>query len=469
MKIRYKITLWIVSAGVLTSLLFSVIVLWEMIEQPYELIDKDLATMAKTMVRLVETARNQSEDFVQKEFPFDTGRYWIKIYDDRMNVLYQSKLTQYTDLPLHDKNQPYMVERIISRERINLNQDSKGEVAFRIKTVNDKLQGQPCMVQIGKPVEKLEEEILDLVQGIAAGLIVSTFLFIGLSYFIAGKILKPINVINRMARNINDRSLDQRIPLGKSNDELYELSESLNRMFDRLQYSFAMQKQFIADASHELKSPITLLSLFMEDSVHREDLPESFRLRLIRQSDILRRMSRLVKNLLDLSALEIKETLDFEELSLSDLVITVNDDYTEVLVTMHIDVAIDIPEDLHIKGDRDSLQRVLINLVDNAIKYNMDGGKIAIAAEAKNQNVYLTVFNTGKGIPKKDLNRVLEQFYRVDKSRSLQHGGSGLGLTIVKRIVELHGGSITIESEPGTWTRVNIYLPIPANSHPPIK
>ncbi|MGB2689893.1 MAG: HAMP domain-containing sensor histidine kinase [Desulfobacterales bacterium] len=459
MKIRYKITLWIAGAGVLASLLFSVIVLWEMAEQPYKLIDKDLEAMAGTVVRIVETTTTQSKDAAQKNSPFDIGQYWIKIYDDRMNVVYQSKLTRHTDLPFKNTNQPYMAERIIPQERIDLDQDRKNEVAFRIMTFNDRLWDQPCMVQIGKPVEKLEEEIVDLVQGIAVGLSATTILLIVLSYYIAGKILTPINVINRMARDINNRSLDQRIPLGKSKDELYELSESLNRMFDRLQYSFAMQKQFIADASHELKSPITLLSLFMEDAIHLKDLPETFRIRLIRQYDILQRMRRLVKNLLDLSALEIKESMDFEELNLSELAKSVHDDFIEVLEARHIDVAIYIPERLRIMGGRDSLQRVLINLVDNAIKYNVEGGKIEITAEAKNDNVYLSVFNTGRGIPEKDIDRVFEQFYRVEKSRSSQYGGSGLGLTIVKRIIELHRGNITIESEPKAWTRVNIHLP----------
>jgi signal transduction histidine kinase len=458
-KIRYKITLWIAGAGILASLVFSVIVFWEMVEQPYRLIDKDLETMAGTVVRLVETTTTQSKDPAQKDSPFDTGQYWIKIYDDHMNVLYQSKLTRHTDLPFKNTNQPYMVERIIPRERINLDQDSKNEVVFRIKTFNNRLRDQPCRVLIGKPVEKLEEEIVDLAQGLAVGLSATTLLLIVLSYYIAGKILTPINVINRMARDINDRSLDQRIPLGKSKDELYELSDSLNRMFDRLQYSFAMQKQFIADASHELKSPITLLSLFMEDSIHLKDLPETFRIRLIRQYDILQRMRRLVKNLLDLSALEIKESMDFEELNLSELAKSVHEDFVEVVEARHIDVAIHIPEELRIMGGRDSLQRVLINLVDNAIKYNVDGGKIEITAEAKNDNVYLSVFNTGSGIPEKDIDRVFEQFYRVEKSRSSQYGGSGLGLTIVKRIIELHQGNITIESEPEAWTRVNIHLP----------
>jgi len=459
MKIRYKITLWIAGAGVLASFVFSVFVLWEMAEQPYRLIDQDLESMAETVVRFVETTTAQSKDSARKDFPFDTGQYWIKIYDDRMNVLYQSKLTRYTDLPFNNTDQPYMAERIIPREGIELDQDSKNEVAFRIKTFNNRFRDQPCKVLIGKPVEKLEEEIADLARDIAIGLSATTLFLIVLSYYIAGKILTPINAINRMARNINDRSLDQRIPLGKSKDELYELSESLNHMFDRLQYSFAMQKQFIADASHELKSPITLLSLFMEDAIHLKELPETFRLRLIRQNDILQRMRRLVKNLLDLSALKIKESMDFEELDLFELAKSVREDFVDVLEARHIDLVIHIVEGLRIVGGRDSLQRVLINLVDNAIKYNLDGGKIDITAKAKNDKVCLSVFNTGSGIYEKDIDRVFEQFYRVEKSRSAQYGGSGLGLTIVKRIIELHRGNITIESEPEAWTRVNIHLP----------
>jgi two-component system OmpR family sensor kinase len=459
LKIRYKITLWIAGAGVLASLLFSVIVFQEMAEQPFRLIDRDLESMAETAVRLFETTKTHYRPAHQKDFPFDTGRYWIKIYNDRMQVLYQSKLTRFTDLPFKSTIRPYMVNRIIPKERINLGQNSKNEVIFRIKTFNNMLSGQPCKVMIGKPMEKLEEEISDLVQGIAIGLGAATLLLIVLSYYIAGKILAPISVINRMARDINDRSLDQRIPLGRSRDELYELSESLNRMFDRLQYSFAMQKQFIADASHELKSPITLLSLFMEDAIHLEQLPDTFRNRLIRQYNTLQRMKRLVKNLLDLSALEAKETIDFEEFALSPLVRSVHDDYTEVFKARQIETKIDVPEDLRIRGDRDSIQRVLINLVDNAVKYNMDRGRIDIAAEEKSNMVHLSIFNTGIGIPGKEIDRVFEQFYRVEKSRSSQYGGAGLGLTIVKRIIELHRGNVAIESEPDSGTRVIISLP----------
>jgi signal transduction histidine kinase len=284
-------------------------------------------------------------------------------------------------------------------------------------------------------------------------------LLVFLSYLIAGKVLKPIGVIDRLAREINDKNLSVRIPLGKSRDELYRLSESLNRMFDRLERSFETQKQFIASASHELKSPLALLQLSMEDCMQHPDLPDNLGHQLIRQTDSVRRMSRLVKNLLDLSALELRECLDLKEINLAELLKSVLSDYEVVFNAKKIDVQAEIPPKLMIKGDRDNLQRAIINLVDNAIKYNHDGGKIILKVSAKNRGVHMSLFNTGTGIPAEDLDRVFEQFYRVEKSRSAEYGGSGLGLSIVKRIIELHGGRIDIESELSAWTRVNIFLP----------
>jgi two-component system OmpR family sensor kinase len=283
-------------------------------------------------------------------------------------------------------------------------------------------------------------------------------LLVVLSYLIAGKVLKPIGVIDRLAREINDQNLSVRIPLGKSRDELYGLSESLNRMFDRLESSFETQKEFIASASHELKSPLALLQLSMEDCIQHPDLPDSLRHQLMRQTDSVRRMSRLVKNLLDLSALELKECFDLKEINLAELLKSVLSDYEVVFNAKKIDVQAHIPPKLKVKGDWENLQRAFINLLDNAIKYNQEGGKIILEVSAKNREVHLSLFNTGTGIPAADLDRVFEQFYRVEKSRSAEYGGSGLGLSIVKRIIELHGGRIDIESEPSAWTRVNIIL-----------
>jgi len=459
LKIRQKIALWITGAGVLVSLVFSVIVFLAMIEQPYRLIDEELNSVAHVVIPFASPAGEKPEVTKHSNLPINSKEYWIKIYNDHKTVVYQSELTRITDLPLYDKHSGYTVRTTIPKERMRLNQDKKNEVTFRVRRFRVPVQGGTYVVQIGKPIEKLDEEIFEIIKGIALGLITATLLLVFLSYWIAGKVLKPIGVIDRSAREINDKNLGLRIPLGKSKDELYRLAESLNRMFDRLEDSFETQKEFIASASHELKSPLALLQLSMEDCMQQPDLPGGLRHQITRQTDIVHRMSRLVKNLLDLSALELKECFDLKEIDLAEILKSVLSDYEVVFSAKKIDVQEHIPAKLKIKGDREHLQRVIINLVDNAIKYNHEGGKIDLKVSADNSGVHLSLFNTGSGIPAADLDRVFVQFYRVEKSRSAAYGGSGLGLSIVKRIIELHGGRIDIESEPAAGTRVNIFLP----------
>jgi len=460
MKIRYKISLWITATGVLAGLLFSIIVFYEMLEQPYRLIDTELDSVGRMVVHLTDSAQQHKTNLRAALRPIGQDKYWIKLFDDHLNVVFQSALTAYTELPLYNKSKHgYIVHTTIAEDRIDLEQDARSEVTFRVKTSRIVLQNRPYLIQIAKPIEKLDEEIIDLIQGLAAGLATAFLLLLGLSYLAAGKILKPVSIINRQVREINEKSLNLRIPMGKSHDELYELSDSLNRMFDRLQYSFDRQKLFIADAAHELKSPVTLLLLALEDAVQRPDLPEAFKYRLIRQTDVLRRMGRLVKNLLDLSALELKETLNFQIFDLPDLVKSILDEYEPIFAAQGIEVTVNMAPALEITGDRDALQRVLINLLDNAVKYNRQPGKIKFEAKLERKNIVISLHNSGPGIPTSDLDKVFEQFYRVEKSRSSQYGGSGLGLTIVRRIIELHDGRVHIESQPGAWTRVDVYLP----------
>jgi two-component system OmpR family sensor kinase len=463
MKIRNKITLWITGTGVFVSLVFSLVIFMEMKDLPYKSIDTGLEVIAQVLGRLAITGKIPSGGGHSGDLPLDVNLYWIKIYDSHMKSIYQTELSRRVTLPMRNNRGAYTVRRLMRGNGTGLGEEDN-QVTFRVRTVYLRKQDTGYVIQIAKPIGQLRDRVTDLLQTIAVGLLVTTLLLILLSYVVAGRILKPIDVINRMARDISDRTLDRRIPIGKSRDELYELSGSLNRMFDRLQYSFDMQKQFIADASHELKSPITLLMLFTERAIHRTDLPDSFRQRMIHQMNILRRMSRLVKNLLNLSALKLKKNMDLTEVGLPGLLKSVLEDYQDVFAARRIIVDTDIPEGLQVRGDRDELQRVFINLVDNAIKYNHAGGEIRINASKHDHGVHLSMFNTGIGIPKADLDKVFEQFYRVEKSRSLRYGGSGLGLTIVKRIVELHGGTLKMESEPGAWTRVNITLPASAKS-----
>ena len=461
MKIRHKIMVWVTGAGVLTSLLFSLVVFVELREQPLEMMDSQMASAAVTVAGQIAKLPNQPAEPREIALPLFSRHYWIKVYDPELRVVYQSDLAKAVDLPLYrDKGgEAYTISAHVPRHRIDLHQGNEDEAAFRVRVIPKTINGESYLIQIAEPEGELEEETYNLLAAIGIGLAASTLFLAGLSYVLAGRVVKPIAAINRLARDINENTLEKRIPLGRSQDEIHELSTRLNHMFDRLQYSFARQKQFLADASHELKSPIAMLRLFFDETTQRPDLPEDFYRQLDTQGSNVLRMDRLVRTLLELSILEIKGSLALEPFDLAEVGRLVAADFEPFMEEAKLRLETEIPGHIEIWGDKDRIRRALINIFDNAVKYNKDDGRVRFTVTEEKSRVRLSLYNTGPGIPADDLPRVFDQFYRVDKSRSSESGGAGLGLSIVREIVRLHGGEITIDSQPGQWTRVDISLP----------
>jgi two-component system, OmpR family, sensor kinase len=461
MKIRHRIMLWVAGAGLLTSLVFSFVVFWELREQPLEMIDSQLKMAAAAVAEQLAKVHKPPAGERATALPISSDNYWVKVYDRNLRVLYQSELSKVVNLPLYrDKgDDAYVISTSVPARHIDFHRDDGGEVTFLVRVIPVDLSGVPYLIQIARPVEDLDEETFDLLTAIGIGLIVSTVLLVGLSYVLAGRIVKPIAAINRIARDINENTLEKRIPVGKSRDEIHDLAACLNDMFDRLQYSFARQKRFLADASHELKSPIAMLRLFFEESVQRFDLPDGFRHRLNAQGRNVLRMDRLVRTLLELSVLELRAPLTLEPFNIADLAVSVMGDFAALIERKKIRLETEMQQNIEMRGDKDKIRRALINIFDNAVKYNGEGGVIQLKITGKKDGVHLSLYNTGPGIPKEDLPRVFDQFYRVDKSRSTKHGGAGLGLAIVREIVRLHKGTVAIDSQEDLWTRVDIFLP----------
>jgi two-component system OmpR family sensor kinase len=461
LKIRHKITLWVAGAGFLTSLVLSLVVFLEMREQPFRILDSDLDYAAAALAERIGKEQRPSGEGRVNALSFEGKEYWAKVYSQDLRPVWQSDLSHVVDLPLYRNmgDDGYTVRVYVSRQIAHLHQGKRGEVHFRVRVIEAQIGGAPHLIQIARPMEELQEEIADLQSVLGMGLGASTVLLVIVSYVFAGRIVKPVADINRLTKEINENTLGKRIPLGASHDELYELSDSLNRMFDRLQYSFAKQKQLLANASHELKSPVAMLRLFFDEAAQRKDLPQVFQHQLISQGEHVLRMDRLVKNLLELSVLELKDSLTPEEFSLTDLVQSVLEDFSLILTEAKIRLDVDLPGNLNMIGDKDKIRRMLINILDNAIKYNAENGEIKFQAIERDGFIHLSLNNTGPGIPKDDLEKVFEQFYRVEKSRSLRYGGAGLGLAIVREIVRLHHGKVSIDSAPGAWTRIDVTLP----------
>jgi len=229
----------------------------------------------------------------------------------------------------------------------------------------------------------------------------------------------------------------------------------------RLRRLEAVRKDFVASASHELRTPLASIKAFaetlrtggIEDAAHRMEFVE------IIEKDA-QRMTRLVDDLLDLSAIESgRRAPKLEQVLLSEALEEVSVSLRPLADRGGVRLDLRVPRGLEIRADRDQLKQVLTNLMDNAVKFNKEGGEVAVCAAAEAGGVRVSVRDTGTGIPADGLPRIFERFYRVDKARSRELGGTGLGLSIVKHIVEAHGGSVAVESEPGKGSTFHFTLP----------
>lgn len=273
---------------------------------------------------------------------------------------------------------------------------------------------------------------------------------IGVGFFITRQIVAPIRALSQASRRIAAGRYSERVKLAAEDkrdmDELGQLAQDFNRMAENLEHTEALRRQLIGDVSHELRTPLTAIKGSMEaliDGVLPAE-PETFE-QIYQEAD---RLQRLVNDLQELSRVEAGAfKLDLQPLLLADLLKTVtirlDRQYAEKAVRLAIDLPTDLPE---VQADADRLSQVLFNLVGNALQYTPAGGQVTVAARRQGDEVQVSVQDTGIGIAAEHLPHVFDRFYRADRSRARVSGGSGIGLTIAKHLVEAHGGHIWAES-----------------------
>ena len=271
------------------------------------------------------------------------------------------------------------------------------------------------------------------------------------AYFISGHALKPIREFSDKIEEVQAQNLaDSRIEASKIK-ELNQLSVSYNKMLERLSDAFEIQRQFTANAAHELRTPLSLMQVQL-DLYHSTQHPGSdadtvqMIKMLTEQND---RLGKMVKTLLDMS--ELQTVGRDEKIILNDLVDEVLEDLEPLAQEKNIKL-IGKYKNITMIGSDILIYRLVYNLVENAIKYNHSDGQVTVNAYKKQKHIYLSVEDTGSGIPKELRERVFEPFFRVDKSRSRELGGVGLGLALVHEIVRVHDGSISIKSNPAGGT-----------------
>ena len=286
--------------------------------------------------------------------------------------------------------------------------------------------------------------VLDLLGGVA-------------TYFISGHALRPIRELSDKIEKVQAQNLaDSRIEENQVK-ELNQLSVSYNRMLERLSDAFEIQRQFTANAAHELRTPLALmqvqLDLYHSNSHPDNDADTVQMIKMVTEQND--RLNKMVKTLLDMSELQTVGRDD--EIILDALVDEVLEDLEPLAEGKNIRL-IGKCKDITMVGSDILIYRLVYNLVENAIKYNHSGGQVIVTADRKEKHVYLSVEDTGAGIPEELKERVFEPFFRVDKSRSRELGGVGLGLALVREIVRVHDGNITVKSNPSGGTIFEVVL-----------
>ncbi|GKU26792.1 sensor histidine kinase [Clostridium folliculivorans] len=275
-----------------------------------------------------------------------------------------------------------------------------------------------------------------------------------LVYVVAGKSLRPIHELSKTASTIGEENLQKRIPNLYTKDEVGMLSNSFNAMLDRLEESFVKQKRFSANAAHELKTPLSTINasiqvLHLDKNPAASDYEETF-------ETIERNVKRLIMVVDDLMKLyDENDQLEIVPIDLKSMFEAIICELIPVIENQNIETEL-ICGLKTVKGNQILVYRAFFNLIENAAKYNKDGGKIVIEAKREGEVGKITIKDTGNGIPAYELQHIFEPFYRVSKSRSRKTGGAGLGLSIVKTIVEKHGWKVSVNSELGEGSTFTI-------------
>ena len=291
----------------------------------------------------------------------------------------------------------------------------------------------------------------------AAAMLLVVLLSGVMTYWLTGKALSPLRKIAGQMETIQAQNLAQPVEVPGTEDEVAHLAKSFNAMLSRLGKSFETQKRFSANAAHELRTPLAVIQARLDllDRKSKElpgDCAESLEI-LAAQTE---RLSHLVEELLQMARLETVQKSD--QISLPALLEEILCDLEEVAQKNGVKM-VQHPSEGELVGNDALLYRAIYNVIENSIKYNHTGGQVSVQSKAEQGQIIITILDSGCGIPAEDQGQVFEPFFRVDKSRSRQMGGCGLGLALTKAIIELHGGQIRIVSSSPKGTTIRIMLP----------
>ena len=462
-SIRSRLTAWYVTLLAIILILFSVLLNYFLAKRLHESVDNSL-TVSATVVATSATMRlgnsplpGLNQLFEQFMNQGNLNKFY-RIYDGSGNVGSRSKNISASQFPLSQGAYADALEGKNSYETFTVG----GQQPIRVITMPILLEGKLInLVQVGTSLEAVQETLRNLKIFLFTAVPSVLILAALFARFMAKRALKPISRIIDTAREIGQgQELSKRIPVLKIKDELGQLALTFNEMMNRLENSFAQMRQFSSDASHELRTPLTVLKGQNELILSKQRKPEEYQEVISSNLEEINYMSKVLEDLFVLSKSDENQVnLDYKPVDLRALVEEVCK-HAEILAEeKNIKIIIAFLEPIEIKGDEVRLRQMVWNVLQNGIKYTQQGGELKISLQNEGDFALLTIQDTGIGIPEEDLPLIFNRFYRVDKARTRDEGGSGLGLSICRQIAEAHKGKIEVESKLGVGTRFKIRLP----------
>ncbi len=464
LSIGVRLTLWYVAIFTLGELVFAAGTWMILRHSLFDLIDDSIESQIEDLRSLLGTQQNSVTpadvaNQMSSIYGHEHAGDYLEIYDESGNPVYRSKLLQ-------------------QQHRTVVHPDSIDQPVFRTQSINgehvrfafEKLDvgGRKYIVATGAPAGDAVETLHLFRDYLLVFAPLWLLASAGVGYWMSRKALAPVDVLVRTAREITGTNLNQRLQTLRTGDELQRLTDTLNEMLERIETAFQKIAQFTADASHELRTPVSLIRTEAELALRRSRTDTEYKESLRQILHEAERTTQLIEQLLQVARADSgRESLSMQNLDLTKILRGTVSIWQQVAASRNLEFSASIPEiEISVLGDQALLRRLADILLDNAFKYTPSPGAVRLVVEVLQETAVITVQDSGVGVPREEQDKIFERFYRVDKARSREQGGVGLGLAIAQWIVSQHQGTICVESRQGEGSTFRVTLPLIGVSTP---
>ena len=458
-SVRVRLTLWYVAVFGLLLIAFSAFVYGVLAQNLYARLDQSVTETAGLVVGEFKSEIEENGGAIaisagQALAELQINDVYLAIFDDQGNLLASNPDWNQLPAASHSSFQNGGTEpRLLTVNGVD-------DAGVRLAILPASSGGRAYLIAAGESQLRVIDQLRSIRQTFYLGFPASLLIAAIGGFLLARKSLAPVVAMADQVDRISAHNLNERLTVGKQKDELQHLARVFNELLSRLDGSFEEMRGFVADTSHELRTPLAIIRGEADVALSDDREPAEYRDALVIIQDEAKRVSRIVDDMMALARADAgQRQLRVEEFYLNDLIEECCKAATVLTVAKNVSLSAVPMPDISFRGDQDLLRRMLMNLLDNAIKYTPDGGSVSVAVECEQDTVRLRVTDTGIGIAAGHLERVFDRFYRVDKSRSRADGGTGLGLAIAKWVAEAHNGSIELSSQPGQGSTFTVLLP----------